>query len=169
MFDNKISWSVNWINNNKKWALAIDSVGTIQRNPIPLLTYWISINSKVQSKPIFKISSGGIKILCKSFICYLPIIIDNTFHIIYGIRTPFIYLLCFDYFFLSHQSLFMILAYWFTIILLFSIFFLAYSFFNAYGRILPIFIFRIYIYNIYHCQEWISYYLDIFILKSTIL
>lgn len=100
---------------------------------------------------------------------YLPIIIDNTFHIIYGIRTPFIYLLCFDYFFLSHQSLFRISSYWFTLILLFSIFFLAYSFFNACGRILPIFIFRIYIYNIYHCQEWISYYLDISILKSTIL
>lgn len=72
------------------------------------------------------------------------------------------------YFFLSHRSLFMISAYRFTLSLLFSIFFLAYSFFHVYGRILPIFTFRIYIYNIYHCQERISYYLDISILKSTI-
>ena len=34
---------------------------------------------------------------------------------------------------------------------------------------MPIFTSRIYIYNIYHCQEWIYYYLDISILKSTIL
>lgn len=59
------------------------------------------------------------KCMNKNFekVFYLPIIIDNTFHIIYGIRT-----LYYDLFFLSHWSLFTISAYRFTLSLLFFLY-----------------------------------------------
>jgi len=64
----------------------------------------------------------NLKWMNKNFVqvFYLPIIIDNTFHIIYGIRTPFIYLL----FFSISSVLIMISAYRFTISLLFFFMFM---------------------------------------------
>jgi len=103
------------------------------------------------------------KCMNKNFekVFYLPIIIDNTFHIIYGIRTLFtiyFFYLFGSYLFFHH--FFFRLAYYFFF---YTLFFFS---FHIYGRIPHIFIFRIYIYNIYHCQERISYYLDISIQKK---
>ena len=120
MFNNKIklSWSVNSIN---KWALALDFVGNKHPTEFNLIVYLIQLfnfsewifkfnQNPTIKKPHFqnKLSSGWIKILRKPFICLS--LIDNTMHIIYGIRTrtliySFFFYLIVSYFLFQHIDL----------------------------------------------------------------
>ena len=81
---------------------------------------------------------------------HFSIIIDNPIHIIYGTRTWTLFMIQ-NFYLISRCSLFQHISFRLFLFLFFIPF---------HGWILPIFTSRIYIYNIYHCQGWISYYLD---------
>ena len=102
------SWSVNSIRNGSSRSISLVPSNRMQFNSFLMLMHLCNFNEGIFkfNQPTFKISSGWIKILRKSFI--ISIIIDNTRHIIYGVRT---WTLFFDSLFLSHWTLFLILAY----------------------------------------------------------
>lgn len=86
---------------------------------------------------------------------HLPIIIDNTVHIIYGIRTrtPFSLHFSISLDLISYLNI----AFRHGLLLLFFFISIPLPLLSFHGRMTHIFTYRIYIYNIYYCQGRIYY------------